>query len=54
VGENEDIFLGEMWKGGKSDEMDVHLYEFSCGRLELKCGLKENLNSTKYLSKSPI
>jgi hypothetical protein len=58
VRENEDIFLGEVWGGGKvrveKRDMDVHLDQFSCARLGAKCKLKENLNFTKNLLKSAI
>jgi hypothetical protein len=56
--ENEDIFLGEVWGGGKvgvkKREMDVHLDQFSCARLGAKRGLKENLNFSKNLLKLAI
>jgi hypothetical protein len=56
--ENEDIFLGEVWVGGKvgieKREMDVHLDQFSCARLGAKCGLKEKPNFSKNLLKSAI
>jgi hypothetical protein len=58
VRENEDIFLSEVRSGGKvgaeNQEMDVHLYQFSCARLGATRKVKEKLNFSKNPLKSVI
>jgi hypothetical protein len=58
VRENEDIFLGEVWGGGKvgveKREMDVYLDQFSCARVRAKRVLKETPHFNKNLLKLAI
>jgi hypothetical protein len=58
IHENEDIFLSEVRSGDKvgaeKQEMDVHLYQFSCARLGAKRGLKKTFNFSKNPLKSGI